>query len=268
MNSKIKNKTVSVIIAAAGTSTRFSDSKDKLKQFINLQDKPLLYYSLERFSALKNIVEIIIVTNDIELTNKQLTSINAFKRYENIKVIQGAALRQDSVYNGFCNVNISTDLVLIHDVARPLFNSDDVTKCIEIAFEKGSAILAIPNVDTLKKAEYHNDDLVVDNTIERSNIYLIQTPQVFTYKLLERAYNKIYKGGAANLKRENSFTDEASMIELLGERVNLILGSRKNIKITYPEDLEIAEMILKSMGLNSRINERNELNAYNQTCQM
>lgn len=236
------NKTVSVIIAGAGNSTRFGQIFFKSKQFLLLNNKPLLFYSLEKFSLIESIEEVIIVTNDIDETNNLLKTKNfSFV----LKVVPGGILRQDSVFNGFCNVNSQSSLVLIHDAARPLFNVSDVKKCIEKALLTGACVLASPVVDTLKKTKTNGDSLVVDCTLSRDMLYSIQTPQVISYSLLDLAY-KTYR-----TKSEwQSLTDETTMIEFLGKPVSLVVGSSRNIKITYPEDLEIARGILREVEKN------------------
>ena len=244
---------ISVIIAAAGSASRFISSKESLpgpfsKQFVLLNGKSLLFYSLEKFLNLTNVIEIIIVTNDMDSTNKLLEKLN-YSGNIKIKVIEGDKLRQDSVYNGFCKVDNSSNLVIIHDVARPLFKIDDLKKCVETALVYGAAILGVPVVDTIKLAKSDKDRLLVKNTLDRTNLFLVQTPQVFSYGLLSRVY-KTFR--SSNSKQ--AVTDEASMIEILGEPVNLILGDRKNIKITYPEDLDIAQAIIdKSFSLSGTI---------------
>lgn len=233
------NKSISVIIAAAGYSSRLGENISK--QFILLNNKPLLFYSLEKFMLVGNIVEIIIVTNDLQATEKVLEANNylANKKNIEIKIVLGGTLRQDSVYNGFCKVSPDVDLVVIHDVARPLFQIEDLEKCIERASICNAAILAIPVVDTVKRAKSDNGKLVFQETINRNNLYQIQTPQVFSYRLLSDVYK-------SRDMLQHVSTDEASMVEQLSkESVNLVTGSRKNIKITYLEDLEIADAILK-----------------------
>ncbi|MBI3590360.1 MAG: 2-C-methyl-D-erythritol 4-phosphate cytidylyltransferase [Candidatus Melainabacteria bacterium] len=239
-----REKKISIIIAAAGGSTRFGSNKSKPKQFMHLNGKSLLLYSLEKFSLVKNITEIIIITSDVSATNELLGKKDFFNG-PNLKVILGGELRQDSVYNGFCNLTPGADLVIIHDVARPLFDIKDVEKCIEKAYSNKALVLAVPVVDTIKRARSHQDELLVEDTLNRENLYVIQTPQVFDYNLLDKAY-KMYKGSnSKSLNQDYSlFTDEARMVELLGEPVNLVIGTRKNIKITYEEDLEIASAIL------------------------
>lgn len=244
------NISLSVIIAAAGSSTRLGKPAIKSKQFLTLADKPLLFYSLEKFSLLENVNEIIIVTNDVSSTNKLLKEQDFF---QNVKVVLGGELRQDSVYNGFSSIKQKSDLVLIHDVARPFFLINDVKKCIEIAARTGAAVLAVPVVDTIKKGKYNKDELIVSNTLDRSDLYLIQTPQIFSYELLEKAYKKFRN--INEIKKDIPiFTDEGSMLEHMGGSVNLVIGSRDNIKITYFEDLEIASGILHKLEKQEALN--------------
>lgn len=240
---KNSNKSIGVVIAAAGNSARMGKYSGISKQFIKVNEKPLLIYSLEKFSKIKNISQIIVVTNDFDETLKLINS--SYLSDIKIDVISGGELRQDSVYHGFCKLNQDIDLVLIHDVARPLVNISDIEKCIEVASISGSAILAIPVVDTLKRAKYNNDELIVEKTVDRESLYAVQTPQVFSYFLLEKAY-RVYRNSSDSKLAPNLFTDEASMVELLSGKVNIVAGSSTNIKITYPEDLILVESMLKN----------------------
>lgn len=230
----VNNKNISIIVAAAGSSLRFGNNISK--QFLLLEDKPLLLYSLEKFALLQNVLEIVIVTNDINETNRFLKK-TGFVDIK-IKTVLGGKLRQDSVYNGFCAIDPESHLVIIHDVARPLFRLEDVKRCIEQAIKSGAAILAVPVVDTIKRSKLDSGELLVKDTLNREELYLVQTPQVFRYELLADVYKS-----RNTLQRVS--TDEASMVEHLGRNVILIIGDRKNIKITYPEDLEIASAFLK-----------------------
>lgn len=230
------NKT-SIIIAAAGEASRLQQSLSK--QFIMLDGKPLLIHCIEKFSMLENIIEIVVITNEIPLTNKLLDDYLPKDLIKKIKIVLGGKLRKDSVYNGFLQLLLPTDLVLIHDVARPLFKLNDVKKCIKAAALTGAAVLAVPVVDTLKKGKFDKDVLLVEETINRENLYIIQTPQIIRYELLSGAYKMFTSLNNSQI----NFTDEAKLIELFGKPVNLVIGSKKNIKITYPEDLEIAEAI-------------------------
>lgn len=229
-------KKLSIIIAAAGNASRLGLNKSKL--FLKLNNKPLIFYSLEKLLLLENLLEIIIVTNDIEKTNELISTL---KSTVEIKTVLGGDLRQDSVYNGFLKVSSTAELVLIHDVGRPFFDLDSVNECINEASTSGAAILSTKAVDTIKEGKFNNDKLFVEKTLDREILYQIQTPQVFNYELLSNAYKTFRES-----KQKSIATDEAKMIELLGKPVNLINSSRKNFKITTPEDLEIAEGILKT----------------------
>ncbi len=236
INSK---KKISVIIAAGGSASRFGQKDLTSKQFLLLLGKPLLRYSIEKFIKIKNVFEIIVVTNNIESTNKLINDFD-FK----LKIVEGGELRQDSVYKGFCEVDTSTDLVIIHDVARPLFKIENLDKCIERAVITGVAILASPVVDTIKSSISDKDRLLVKETIDRAGMFLIQTPQVFSYNLLDKVYKKFRTPEYS----KRIVTDEANMAEILGEEVELIPGDRTNIKITYQKDLSLAEGILKELN--------------------
>lgn len=252
----IGNKKISVIIAAAGPSVRLKMKDTKSKQFVLLKGKPLLFYSLEKFSQLENIYEIVVVTNDIESTKRLLDLRPLTFELRKIKIVEGGKLRQDSVYNGFNELDSTCDLVLIHDVARPLFDINDVRLCIEKAIKTGAAVLAVPVIDTVKKSKSDKDGLLVEHTINREGIYSVQTPQVISYDLLFNAYKK-YKTKGTLGTPPDLFTDESTMIELCGNPVSLIIGSRKNIKITYPEDLEIATAILEGQ-VGKEINKKSD----------
>jgi len=233
----VRNKNISVIIPAAGNSIRLNAGTSK--QFILLSNKPLLFYLLDKFLVLDNLQEIIVVSNDISGTESLLDNYGGDK--SKIKIVKGGELRQDSVLFGFNALNPNTTLVIIHDVARPLFDLTDLEKCINCAEANGACVLACPVSDTIKKAKYDNDRLVVETTIDRSNLYAVQTPQVFQYKLL----GEVYKKYCEICVDKPVVTDEAKLVELLGGKVDLVIGKRSNIKITYPEDLEIALALLR-----------------------
>lgn len=241
-----ENKNLSVIIAAGGESKRFG--KGTFKQFVLLNGKPLLVYSIEKFLLLQYVQEIIVVTNDIGNTKKVISDY-FYNIKLPIKLVQEGKLRQNSVYNGFCVVDSSCDFVLIHDACRPLFDLSDVKKCIEKTLLTGIAILATRVVDTIKTGILDKDEIYVNvrgPKLTRNELYLVQTPQVIRYDLLSRAYEKFEdRSGLDSVY--SSFTDEAGMIEHLGEKVSIVIGSRKNIKITYKEDLEIASGILNAI---------------------
>ena len=241
------NKKISVIIAAAGNSVRFKVGVSK--QFALLSNKPLLFHSLDKFLLMKDIIEIIIVTSNLIATEEMIKKID-HKTNIKIKVVLGGKLRQDSVFNGFANVDRNSDLVLIHDVARPLFDISDVEKCVNQAATTGTGILAVPVVDTIKRGKNKENEILVEETLKRDNLYLIQTPQVFSYELLAEIYDKLGK-----MKEKPILNDEAQLAEILGYTVNLVAGKRDNIKITYSEDLDFAEACLNLIKKEALISE-------------
>jgi 2-C-methyl-D-erythritol 4-phosphate cytidylyltransferase len=234
---------ISAIIAAGGNASRLGIPGINSKQFVLLNGKTMMLYSLKKLTTIECITEIIISTNDIGRTKSIIEKTFFSKMDINIKFAESGLLRQDSVYNAFLCVDPSSDFVLIHDVARPLFKIELVQKCIDEALKTKAAILAVPLSDTIKSARSNTDKLTVVRTLDRKELYLVQTPQVISYNLLARAYDFLW-----NNKNKSTpvFTDEASMLEFLGEAVTLVLSDRINIKVTYPEDITIANAILQS----------------------
>lgn len=234
-----KTKT-SAIIPAAGLGTRF-DSKNK-KQFELLSGKPVLYYSLNTLQNCNFIDEIVLVVNDddIEMTKENIVNKYSFTKVS--KIIPGGKERQLSVKKGFNSLNSETDLVVIHDAARPFISSNLIKKAVNKAKKNGSAIMAIKTKDTLKQAGENN--LEVEKTLPRNNIWRAQTPQVFKYEILLNGYSKIDI-------TKCELTDESGLAEISGCKVNIVEGSELNIKITTKEDLKLAESIIDSGLLNN-----------------
>lgn len=234
------NVNASVIIAAGGKSERLGKNKSKL--FLEIHGKPLLFYSLDKFAKVKHICEVLIVTNDIKGTSKLLKK---YKTKLRIKLVLGGSLRQESVFNGFKVLDSNTDVVIIHDVARPFFNENKLHEAIVKARLGDCFIYATPLVDTIKKIRVKKSGTkninTVDQTMSRENIFQVQTPQIFSYQLLDEAYKKL---GFYTGKIKKSYTDEASLIEELKTKLNIdiviVESSRINFKITYKEDLEMA----------------------------
>ena len=227
---------VSAVVLAAGKGSRFKYSVPK--PLVKINAKPVIVYSLETLSRHPAIKEIIVVTN---AQNRR--SVNyAIRKYRILKVsavIGGGRRRQDSVYNGLRSLSRKTDIVLIHDGARPFINSGVISRSIEKARSSGAAITAVPVKATVKKAK----GLVVTETVDRKDLWEIQTPQVFKKELILRAYERF---------RKCDVTDDAMLVEKLGAPVKLVEGSYNNIKITTTEDLPIAEAIARERGLWSR----------------
>jgi len=217
---------VFAIIVAAGEGKRFGSPKP----FAVVKGKSILAYCLETFNNHPGIFEIVLVLRE--------TSEKAFflDRYEKLKAVAaGGERRQDSVFSGFQQISpVETDIVLIHDAARPLVKAELIDTIIEKAKAKGAAIPALPVSDTIKKI---NGDRV-SQTIDRQGLYCIQTPQGFSCEILRRAFKE-------NLEDKGMYTDEAALVEKLGQDVFVVPGDPDNLKITVPEDLKRAEAFIE-----------------------
>ncbi len=219
---------LSAIILAAGVGKRLKTSVPK--PLVEICRKPVIIYSLESFNKHPDIDEIIVVTS---AQNKAAIS-RVIKKcsFKKIKLLcLGGKRRQDSVYNGLKAVSQSSNWVLIHDSARPFVSRKFITKVISAAKKTGSAILGVPVKATIKSAK---EGFLVDYTVDRSNLWEIQTPQVFKKELIFKAYNRYNKV---------NFTDDASLVEKLGKKIKIVQGSYENIKITTREDLVFAGAI-------------------------
>ncbi len=217
---------VTAIIVAAGEGKRFGLSK----QFVLLGGKPILDRCLEMFEAHKKVTEIVLVLKDVSLKKEYLD------RYRKIvAVAKGGKRRQDSVLSGFNQADPErSEIVLVHDGVRSLVSEDLIDRVIEAAREAGAAVPAIPVEDTIKLVEGNE----VSRTLDREKILRVQTPQGFSYPILKAALDKA--------KEENFYgTDEASLVERIGKKVCVVQGDPKNIKITTPEDLRLAEAFLE-----------------------
>jgi len=221
---------LSAIILAAGCGKRLGTKV--AKPLVKIGNRPAIIYSLSTFDKHPDIDEIILVLN----AKNQAQITKAIKKYRFKKIsffVVGGKRRQDSVYNGLRKISKKSNWVLIHDSARPFISSKFITKVILAAKKTGAAILAVPVKATIKSVK---SGLVVEKTVDRSNLWEIQTPQVFRKDLIIKAYKKYC--------REN-FTDDAALVERLGKKVEITQGSYENIKITTNEDLLIAELIAK-----------------------
>lgn len=187
------------------------------------------------FEDCQSIDDVIIVANkeDVDLMRDILKD---FKKV--IKIIIGGAERQDSVYSGLQVVSPDTDIVVIHDGARPLVTKDIIANAVTEARVSKAAIVGIPAKDTIKTVSPEN---VVMETLERSSIWQAQTPQAFKYEVIKEAYERANKIGY-------KATDDSKLVERLGVSVKMVMGSYENIKITTREDIAMAEAILKARG--------------------
>ena len=225
------------IILAAGSGKRFSS--DKKKQFVELFDKPLLYYSLKAFSE-SNVDEIIVVTSkdDIDFVKENIVKKYGFTKVTSI--VEGGAERYDSVYNG---LKVSCgDICLIHDSARAMISVELINRCIEETFKYRAVVPAVTPKDTIRvrNAEFGGE------TIDRNTLCIIQTPQCFDIALIKSAFEGLYKTDYKTL----GITDDAMVVEKFTDaKVRLIEGDYKNIKVTTPEDILIAKALLDAENL-------------------
>ena len=216
------NFKVNAIIPAGGTSSRFGN-KNKLLEKIN--NKEVIKYTVEAFE--KSEVDEIIICANISIID-ELKEI--FKNSPKVKIIEGGSTRQESVFNGL--QASECDYVLIHDGARPMITTDIINLAIEEVITKKALTVATKTIDTIKEVS----DGKIIKTIDRAKLYNTQTPQAFEYNLIKNAHQKLYG---------QNFTDDAGMLEQLGENVYIINGSYKNIKITTQNDIQIAKIYLE-----------------------
>ena len=225
----------SVIIAAAGSSRRM-EGRDKL--WTPLAGRITLARTIDVFEASPVIDNIVLVLNPERIDD--VTRLCQQESWSKItSIVEGGMRRQDSVRNGLDSLVTlapTTQWVMIHDGARPLVSPGILEVGLKMAQECGAAIAAVPVKDTIKKVEQS----WITNTLDRSQLWAIQTPQVFSFPLIYHAYQ------TASIQQE--FTDDAALLEHLGKRVAIFKGSYRNIKITTQEDLLIAEALIKGLA--------------------
>jgi 2-C-methyl-D-erythritol 4-phosphate cytidylyltransferase len=220
---------LTAIIVAAGSSQRMGF--DKL--FATVAGKPLIAHTLEAFERASSVNEIVVVAREDRHDEIRRISAGNFKKVRSI--IAGGKRRQDSVRAGLDRLDAAARYVAVHDAARPLITAEQIERVFEHCQKHSAAALAEPVNDTIKRA---GADLVVTDSVDRHQLYVMQTPQVFERGLIEEAYR------AADTKNV-TLTDEVSAVERLGREVVLILNDDFNFKITYPRDLALAEFVLK-----------------------
>ena len=220
-----------VVIVAAGSGSRMK--RDINKQFIKLDGKEIIAYTIEKFYKSEDIGDIVIVIKENEEKYFIENIINKYG-FDNIKLAYGGKERQDSVYNGIKKLNRNCEIVLIHDGARPFVNEDIIKNSIEEAKENNAVVVGVPVKDTIKVVD--SDGNIVD-TPNRSLLWSVQTPQSFKYEIITRAYEYAYSNDYYG-------TDDAMLVEHIGYNVKMIEGSYDNIKITTEEDLHFGIQIL------------------------
>ena len=219
------------IIAAAGAGTRLAS--DRPKQFLLLAGMPVIFHTLKPFEECEQIHEVIVVL-PAEESAGFLSMAGKYGLRKLTRVVPGGATRADSVKRGLMAIRSATaEIVAVHDGVRPLVTVAEIESTIAAAQSNGAAILVAPVADTIKQVS----DNSVAKTLERRELRRALTPQCFRYELLRKAYEQADVNDPA-------LTDESALVEKTGARVTTIEGSNRNIKITTPQDLLIAEAFL------------------------
>lgn len=225
----IKNKTITGIILLAGNSTRYG--KNINKNFEKINDKPVISYSIDVFDKNQNIDDIILVVRkeDIDTVKEIIAKEQITKP---TKIVIGGSSRQESVYNSI--KESASDIVVIHDGARPLIKDKFIRECMENMDNYKGVTVGVKSKDTIKITD---DNQEVISTTKRSNTWLIQTPQCFDRKILLEIHNKY--------RDDNSATDDCMLLEKENYKVKIIEGDYSNIKITTSDDLDFIRCYLK-----------------------
>jgi 2-C-methyl-D-erythritol 4-phosphate cytidylyltransferase len=219
------------IIAAAGAGTRMAS--DRPKQFLQLAGLPVIFHTLKPFEECESIHEVIVVLPAEESAG--FLSMAGKQGLRKIaRVVPGGATRADSVKRGLMAIRSATaEIVAVHDGVRPFVTVEEIDATVDAARADGAAILVAPVTDTIKQV----DGPAVEKTLDRVRLRRALTPQCFQYELLRQAY----QGVDVN---DSTLTDESSLVERIGKRVTIVEGSPRNIKITTPDDLLMAESFL------------------------
>jgi len=230
------------IITAAGKGTRLNSNISK--QFLNIYDKPILAHTLSIFEKSSKIDAIYVSVPRDYIKSCREDIIEKYSFTKVSKLVVGGSHRQASVFNAISSIPSTTDIVLIHDGVRPLVTSDEVETTIKKLINDNKkdsgvkgVILAAPAKETIKRISGHT----IDSTIPRDTVWHAQTPQTFFYREIIEAHRKASKEGFIG-------TDDSSLIERMGWKVNVVRGRHENIKITTPIDLFLAELFMHKNG--------------------
>lgn len=241
---------VLVIIPAAGLGTRMApvpsamDAKGKKpqpsKQFTELAGTPILIHTLRKFAAVPEVSEIWIALRENEIAGfrERLEKEGGDILQKKVELVEGGEHRQQSVEHAIDAVKAAPDdIVLVHDAVRPFVSTEIIREVIEAAKKYGAAIAGLPAVDTVKQVERTAEGAIIKATIPRAGVVLAQTPQGFRYEVIKKVFDEAAADGFMG-------TDEASLAERSGHEVAVVMGSPRNIKITTPSDMELAEFYL------------------------
>ncbi|MBN4051021.1 MAG: 2-C-methyl-D-erythritol 4-phosphate cytidylyltransferase [Alkaliphilus sp.] len=233
------------IIVAAGKGTRMGRGINK--QFLLLEGKPILAHTIKAFEECESIDEIIIIVTKGEIDYCRGNIIEKFGCTKVTKIVVGGSERVSSVFRGLSEVSSYDSIITVHDGARPLITSSQISECVETAKKLGSAVLAVQVKDTIKIV---SPDMEIERTLKRSELWAIQTPQSFHYSVIMKAYETYMERkleNRDNVDRQSYHhpTDDSSLVEQIGIKVHVIKGDYENLKITTPEDIIVASEIFR-----------------------
>jgi len=239
---------VVVIIPAAGLGTRMTSASRvrakrpaPSKQFTELGGTPILIHTLRKFAASPRVSEIFVALRRDEMVGfRELLEAEAKDILrKRVELVEGGEHRQHSVANALAAVSAGAgDIILVHDAVRPFVTTEIIDDVIRGAEKHGAAIAGMPAVDTVKQVERTADGALITSTVPRERVVMAQTPQGFRYEILKKAFDEAAADGFIG-------TDEASLIERSGREVAVVMGSARNLKITTPADMELAEFYLR-----------------------
>jgi 2-C-methyl-D-erythritol 4-phosphate cytidylyltransferase len=210
------------------------------KQFMLLEGSPILVHTVRKFASIERVSEIVIAVRgeDVDWVAEMMAGETSAGR---VRVVEGGNSRQQSVSNALASLAKDTDLVAVHDAVRPFIEVETIHKVFDEAAETGAAIVGVPVVDTVKQVSHGTGHVKIRGTLQREKLVLAQTPQVFRYELLARAFELAQKDGFTG-------TDESSLVERLDVEVGVVLGSDRNIKITKPGDMDLAHLFFREFA--------------------
>ena len=240
---------VAVILPAAGLGTRMGKGAAEKagtsrKQFMLLDGSPILMHTVRKFVA-SDRVGVIVVAVRGEDTQWVRDMLSAEFDGARVRVVEGGNSRQESVENALRSLGPEYELVAVHDAVRPFIDIETIHKVFDEAAETGAAIVGVPAVDTVKQVTRGTTHVHIRATLPREKLVMAQTPQVFRYDLLVRAFESARQDGFMG-------TDESSMVERLDVEVSVVPGRDRNIKITKPTDMELAHLFLREESRSPR----------------
>lgn len=213
--------------------------KDTPKPYLELSGQTILAHTLGRFLSLDGLVQVVVPTSSDYLNRAEAILQQVVPERISTCCLKGGSERQDSIYKALQEVG-EVDMVLVHDAVRPFVKARHIATCCEVAAKTGAAVLGVPAKDTIKRID---DKQYIKETPSRQYLWQTQTPQVFQKEVLAEAYKKASEEGFRG-------TDDSSLVERMGHKVKMVEGDRSNFKITYPLDLELAQLLIQKNEAN------------------